>query len=55
MKNKKLNHRYLTELANGLYLSQKLQKKNDCIRKLQQRLDIAVFLLTCISIVAILG
>lgn len=50
-----LNHRYLTELANGLYLSQKLQKKNDCIRKLQQRLDIAVFLLTCISIVTILG
>jgi hypothetical protein len=50
-----LNHRYIQELANGLYLNKKVQQKNDCIRKLQQRLDITVFLLTCISIIAILG
>lgn len=50
-----LNHRYLCELANGLYLSQKVQKKNECIIKLQRRLDISIFLLTFISIVAILG
>lgn len=43
------------ERESNSLLESRIEKKNAYIRKLQTRLDIAIFLLTFISIITILG
>lgn len=43
------------ERESNSLLENRIEKKNTYIRKLQTKLDIAIFLLTFISIIAILG